>query len=285
LLSGLQTSKLHEPEWDKAEKCLYWALESASKWADNFEGMVHEPNTGINIFREASVQYQAANASAHAAIQTRLGDIALQKKDMANALQWYEKAATEGDVTAMIQLGNLSVEREGGFTKALEWYEKAATTGKVSGIIVYCFRLFSINSQKEKALELCKKITQSETMGDLGKFVSACIFAWNNQMKESRSMAFSFFADQKMRQEGGSIDAAISLYFTLLLAKNEAQWLFDYFNSPEGEAAQLKDRFKPIWYAILKKLDHPDFLRMGEELAQTVDEILAKAEQMAVEYA
>jgi Bacterial regulatory protein, arsR family len=74
-------------------------------------------------------------------------------------------------------------------------------------------------------------------------------------------------------------------YLTLLLAKNEHQWLYDYFTSPEGEAAQLKDRFKPIWYAILKQLDHPDFLRMGEELAQTVEEVLAKAKQMAVDYA
>jgi len=47
----------------------------------------------------------------------------------------------------------------------------------------------------------------------------------------------------------------------------------------------LKDRFKPIYYAILKQLDHPDFLRIGDEIRQTVDEILKKAEQMAIDYA
>lgn len=48
--------------------------------------------------------------------------------------------------------------------------------------------------------------------------------------------------------------------------------------------SDAENRYKPIWHAILKKLDHPDFLRMGNELTQTVDEILAKAEQLAVDY-
>lgn len=33
------------------------------------------------------------------------------------------------------------------------------------------------------------------------------------------------------------------------------------------------------------ELNHPDFLRIGEELTPTVEEILARAVQMAVDYA
>lgn len=57
-------------------------------------------------------------------------------------------------------------------------------------------------------------------------------------------------------------------------------WLYDLFTGPVGAEVQLKDRFKPVWYAILKQLDHPDFLRMGDELTQTVEEILAKAREL-----
>ncbi len=67
------------------------------------------------------------------------------------------------------------------------------------------------------------------------------------------------------------------------MAKNQQQALYNLFTSPQGQEQEFKDRFKPIWYAILKKLDHPDFLRMGDELKQTVEEILAKAEQLAEE--
>jgi nucleoside-triphosphatase THEP1 len=74
-------------------------------------------------------------------------------------------------------------------------------------------------------------------------------------------------------------------HFTLLLAKNQAQWLCEQFASPAGEAVHLKDRFKPIYYAALKVLDHPDFLRMGDELRQTVDEVIEKSKKMALKYA
>jgi len=73
-------------------------------------------------------------------------------------------------------------------------------------------------------------------------------------------------------------------FFTLILAKNQAQPLYNLFTSPQGQEQNFKDRYKPIWYAILKKLDHPDFLRMGDELTQTVEEVLAKADQMAIDY-
>jgi DNA-binding transcriptional regulator GbsR (MarR family) len=69
--------------------------------------------------------------------------------------------------------------------------------------------------------------------------------------------------------------------FLFLLSRNEAQWLLEYFRYKMGETAHLKDRFKPIYYAVLKKLDHPDYLRMGDELRQTVDEILNAAQHLA----
>lgn len=77
----------------------------------------------------------------------------------------------------------------------------------------------------------------------------------------------------------------IALYVMLMMAKGEAKWLLAYFLAPEGETFQLKERFKPVYYALLKHLDHPDFLRMGNELSQTVEEILAKVQQMSVDYA
>jgi DNA polymerase III delta prime subunit len=101
----------------------------------------------------------------------------------------------------------------------------------------------------------------------------------------SETRSFLTIHASNLANELQASDLEVTLLFTLLLAKNEHQWLYDYFTSPEGEAAQLKDRFKPIWYAILKQLDHPDFLRMGEDLAQTVEEVLTKAKQMAVDYA
>ena len=54
------------------------------------------------------------------------------------------------------------------------------------------------------------------------------------------------------------------------------------------EEWQLKDRFKPLYYAILYFLrdEFPtEYLRMGPELKETVDDILAEVAQMAIDYA
>lgn len=56
----------------------------------------------------------------------------------------------------------------------------------------------------------------------------------------------------------------------------------------QQEEWQLKDRFKPLYYATLHFLqdEHPtDYLRMGPELRETVDDVLAEVAQMAIDYA
>ncbi len=108
------------------------------------------------------------------------------------------------------------------------------------------------------------------------------INAWSNNLSASKKYATEFLKNAEYIEQASE---AITSYFILLLAKNEAKWLLQLFTSSEGEALQLKDRFKPVYYAVLKQLDHTDSLRMGEELVQTVEEVLARARQMAVDYA
>ena len=57
------------------------------------------------------------------------------RKDYLKVIQWYEKAANQGDVSAQYSLGVMYERGEGvkqDYTKALEWYEKAANQGDVS---------------------------------------------------------------------------------------------------------------------------------------------------------
>lgn len=74
-------------------------------------------------------------------------------------------------------------------------------------------------------------------------------------------------------------------FFILAMAKGQTTWLLNYFMSADGEAVQLKDRFKPVYYALLKAENHPDYLRMGDELRQTVEEIENNVTLMAKNYA
>ena len=72
-------------------------------------------------------------------------------------------------------------------------------------------------------------------------------------------------------------------YFILLLAKKQYALTYNLFE----EFSDLKIKFKPIYFALLKikKEKYPkEYLKMGEELEETVIEILGKVEEKAKKY-
>jgi hypothetical protein len=76
--------------------------------------------------------------------------------------------------------------------------------------------------------------------------------------------------------------------FLLLLAKSQYHFLYRYFTSEEGKSVHARERFTPIWYALMHYMreEHPlEFLRMPPELGETVQEIIAKVEEYRKEYA
>lgn len=203
------------------------------------------------------------------------------KKDTNTAIEWYQKAAEAGDSDAMYNLGWIFDEEKKDSGTAIEWYQKAAKAGDTDAMNALAYHFFTEKKEKEKALQLVTEALQKEAGDDTLNHTAACVLAWKNRLEESKRIALGFLKKETFLEDAPD---DITTYFTLLLAKGEAAWLYDLFTGPDGEAVQLKDRFKPLWYAVLKQLDHPDFLRMGEELAQTVEEILAKAREMAVAY-
>ncbi|NOY59973.1 MAG: ATPase, partial [Calditrichaeota bacterium] len=75
-----------------------------------------------------------------------------------------------------------------------------------------------------------------------------------------------------------------SLFFLLLLAKKQYHLTYKIFK--ENPYA-LKDRFKPIYYALMYFMqdEYPnEYRKMGGELKQTVEEIIAKVHQLEKDY-
>ncbi len=113
----------------------------------------------------------------------------------------------------------------------------------------------------------------------------ACIQLWNNLFSKSWQTAQSFIYDIELAED--TYEDFI-LYLQLLLAKNQYTTLYNYFTSEKAQELQLKDRFKPIWYALMYYMqdEHPnEYLKMGGELKETVEEIIAEVEQMRIDYA
>jgi hypothetical protein len=120
------------------------------------------------------------------------------------------------------------------------------------------------------------------------KNIKSFIYLWNNQDVKALDTANTFLYEIERADKIKMETEIDELFLLLLLAKKQYKYLYDYFTSEKGQAIHSKDRYKPIWYALMYYMrdEHPnEYLRMGDELLQTVEEIKAKVEQMAIDYA
>lgn len=131
------------------------------------------------------------------------------------------------------------------------------------------------------ALEYAQKAYQESPHFAWG-YNLACVLLWNNETEQSKKLTETFMYDEDLMDQDNYL-----LLFFLFLAKAQYDFVYNYFTSEQGEALQLKDRFKPIWYTTLYYMQdkYPmDYLRMPPEIKETVKEAIAKVEQMRVDY-
>lgn len=140
-------------------------------------------------------------------------------------------------------------------------------------------RADGLRKSLQKAYELLPQPHVAHTL--------ACVLLWQNRIDEGLETLASFIYDEQYLEDQENNEEYLKLLL-LLLAKSQYDFLHAYFTSEKGGALHLKDRFKPFWYALMYYLkdQHPlEYLRMPPELKETVDEIIAEAEKMRLEYA
>ena len=112
-------------------------------------------------------------------------------------------------------------------------------------------------------------------------YVCAMILLWNNHVDEAIIRSKEFIEDRDMIS---NFSMGIQPYLMLLIAKKQYQYTFELFERNEHN---IKDKYKPIYYSLMyfMQSSHPDeFKRMGNELSQTVEEIIDQINQMRKDY-
>jgi hypothetical protein len=77
----------------------------------------------------------------------------------------------------------------------------------------------------------------------------------------------------------------VTLYLNLLMAKGQFYKAKSLFEIPEYD---LKNRYKPLWYALMSLMQNEfphEIKKMGDELKESVDEVLVRVEEMREKYA
>ena len=139
--------------------------------------------------------------------------------------------------------------------------------------------------QKKRALKYAQQANKALPKNLDTKSLLSFIQIWNNEYKNGLKTAADFWYNAVLFEEKNEM---LPVLLFLLLAKKQYQSVYEYFTSAKGVELQLKERFKPLWYTLMYYMqeEHPnEYLRMGSELEETVQEIIAQVEQMAIEFA
>jgi DNA polymerase III delta prime subunit len=219
----------------------------------------------------------------------RMDDLSKQQQAIVEAIALNWDGVTVKDMVESTRLDSKTISSQLQILEKNGVVEKRANVTK-NHIYLVAERFFNIwflmrlgRRGDEKRVQWLVRFFEDWCDGDMmsaraeAHHTAACIYAWHDKMPESKTSTLEFLKNEQFLEVESEEVAA---YFIAMLGKGEAKWLLECFTSPEGEAVQLKDRFKPVYYAVLKELDHPDFLRMGDELSQTVEEILEKSKKV-----
>ena len=138
------------------------------------------------------------------------------------------------------------------------------------------------NKNKNKALSIISDLDESFNAPQ--RLLKSIIYLWIGQFEKS----FDLFKEQLNWVETGENETEkyyFEFYFLILIAKKQLHFASTLFNQSSGI---LKDRFKPIYYALMYHLkdEYPnEYIKMGEELKQPVEDVLKRIEQIAIDYA
>jgi len=166
------------------------------------------------------------------------------------------------------------------YKKAEEYYLKAIESGDSSALNGLSWLYFVQVIKADKSLSLAyksyngmKKLENTHTL--------ATVLLWKEEFTKSYDKFLEF-----LDYEGSlEMEDDVIIYLNLLLSKGQFYKAKEFF---EIEKYQLKDRYKPIWYALMKLMEKefPDEIKkMGSELTQSVDEVLVEIEKLKIKYA
>ncbi len=231
--------------------------------ANNFNG-------AINILKKSQ------KSSGY--IQRLLGACYHSQCKYEKAEECYLQAINGGDNSILKILGNLYKNKKE-YKKAEEYYLRAIESGDNSALNSLS-RFYFLQSQN-----LVAALDTIEKSYNLGKdFYNTHIFAtillWNEEFAKSYEK-FSEWLEYDNNEH--SIED-ISIYIILLIAKGQYYKAKEFF---EIEKYKLKDKAKPIWYALmtLMQKEFPNEIKlMGSELTQSVNDVLKTIESFKQKY-
>jgi TPR repeat protein/nucleoside-triphosphatase THEP1 len=197
------------------------------------------------------------------------------------AIQYYQMAVEKGHADSMNTLAMLYQKELKDYPKAIQYFRMAAEQGHVEAMNNLAWLFFILKKNKKEALNLLNRAYR-KSMVVTNTYICSMILLWNDQYDEGIIRAKDFMENKEMIT---NFSMGIEPYLMLLIAKKQYTYTHALFSENQFN---IKDVYKPIYYALMyfMKETYPDeYKRMGDELIQTVDEIITQIKQMSIDYA
>jgi TPR repeat protein len=200
-------------------------------------------------------------------------------KDFQQAIHYYKLAIDNGNNNAMNNLAVLYHIELKDFQQAIHYYKLASDNGNSKAMNTLAWFYYTENINFLEGLSLAQQAYTQDKQPDI-TYTLATVLLWNHQTPESLEKIKKFLQYPEFYLKWLEY---VSDYFILLLARNQPEAAYQLIK----ETPNLEQQIKPIYYAILTLLKdkYPkEYLKMGSELKETVDEILLKVKQKAERY-
>lgn len=232
----------------------------------------------VKDFNGAKEHYLHVIKRISAEAMFHLGNLyAHELKNYEKAHIYYLAALRAGYEGAIVNLGFLYHYAFKNYKKALKFYSLAVEKGEPSAMNGLAWVYFEQKVHKQEALRYARQAFEREK-NLYTAHTLACIELWNNQPEQAFHSAQGFMYD---KESFTSINQDILLYLMLLLAKKHYPYLAEYFETP---GLNLRERYKPLYYAFLYYTRDPDYYKRPPELLEPIKSIIGQVQQLAVNY-
>ena len=165
------------------------------------------------------------------------------------------------------------------YNKAEEYYLKAIDSGDNGALLGLVSIYFELAKNAKQALKYALKLFENEK-SYRNTYVLATSLLWS----ENFSSSYERFTEWLEFEEAPESKSFLAFYLNLLISKGQHYKAKEFF---EMEQYRLKDRLKPIWYALMtlmqKEFPH-EIKKMGSELQESVNSVLEEIENLKTKY-
>ncbi len=276
-LALLYQNKLHD--YEKAKKYYLISVNYGNVDAMNNLAVIFKKD--FKDYKKAEEYYLKALKKGNKVAANNLALLYQNElNNISKAIEYYEIAVREGNIAAVYNLGILYRDSKKDFENSDKYFKIAAEKGHNKGMIQLAYNYFEQKKEKDTALDLAKNAFDF-LKDQTNAYIYTLILIWHNKFEENVSIAEKYVETEEFMSD---INRRFEKYIMFLIANKKTEYVYNMFDENKFDC---KYRFRPLYYALMffMKDTHPDeYQRMGDELKQTVVEIVIKIKQMRVQY-